>query len=484
MKLKLRLIARAIILCLLTTALLAACASQPISLTTYPKIDATPISIELTSSPSDTTLPSDIHSRTPLPTQPPATAYPLSAQAQVFAVTAGNFLTNGDKLDVDVCILIPDTQDWMIDQASLQVGGTQIPLSAGALLEYKPAASDGTPGRRCDRLSFNLPVDIDISEAILTVQSIAAPPREGQTCKFLLETVQKILDERNSGIKIACTEGPGYSDARVVRKPDTMSQAQAEQVAFSREYYSVEGPWTFSAAGIPTATPYPTVALGDAQAQPFAVMQTLNQKADAGLAFPGWVYTREDWQHDIDTENYSALLDGTPLPKYYQRETWRRLNDNGRVFQSVSLLHAADGKLLETSVFTSGTYWSSSSPERYPQQPYKLHLNEPYIGSLQANLKDGRGSAGISELDERPAIQFTLNEDSQVFNPPGHNQPILSDLVTAIFDRDSGQLRLIKTIVRLADGSQRTLEHMRLLVQGGIEPPPEVLDTLAKAQAP
>jgi len=43
---------------------------------------------------------------------------------------------------------------------------------------------------------------------------------------------------------------------------------------------------------------------------------------------------------------------------------------------------------------------------------------------------------------------------------------------------------LVQSVARLADGLLRTPIHPRLLLQSVIKPSPEVLDILAKAQAP
>lgn len=431
-----------------------------------------------------------IPTETPTPEPSPTSMPPLSTQAGAFEVAASNFRRQDDQLYVDVCINLPDSQDWMVGRASLQVGGALIDQSGSQNINYQPARADGTPGRRCDSLYFDLPINPEATQAILTIEKISAYPREGQYCAYLLETVQKILDERQTGIRLECSEKPGNSDAKVASKPASLSQAQAEAIAFSDEFYSVAGPWIFSSeavselTSIPTAALFPTVSLDDTQASPYALLQTLNQKADASLATPGWVYTQENWQHDIDAGSYATLANGVPLPDAYMRETWYLLDESGRVIKSLSLVYTSKGEILETSIFTNNQTWSSSAPQRVSQQPYRLHLNELYTGNVQANLRQGVGSAGKTELDGQSFILFTLEEGLQNPNPSQYSQPIQGDVVSTYFDPNTGQLRFLKTVVSLADGSKRALEQMQLMVQSGGQPPASVLEMLQGINEP
>lgn len=421
---------------------------------------------------------------TPRPTHPPATILTPRVEADKFYISASNFRFDEDQVKVDVCFNLPDSQDWMTDRAWLQLGGLTLDQSGGELLDYQEADSQGKPGRRCDTFFFETLFNPDIAEAVLTIESVSAPTREGQYCAFLLNTVQPALDQQDTGIKLACTEQTGYSAAKVISKPQGMSQAEAEQIAFSPQYYRVDGPWQFTALDIPTATPFPTVAVNDPNADPDALLRTLNQMADASLVYPDWLYLQENWQHDIDPDHWPGEVDGGYMPKSYQRETWLRLDENRRVVQSVSLLKDLSGNILDSEVFSGGMVWSPSSGESYVQTPYRFHLNEPFIGALQANLEGGNGETGRSELDDRPVISFSVDEKINTEDPNFYAQPIRSNQVSAYLDPASGQLRMLKTIATLADGSQRMVEWMQLLIIRLTEPPPHVLDTLQKMNQP
>jgi hypothetical protein len=399
-----------------------------------------------------------------------------------FQLEASNFRIADDQVMVDVCMQMPDTQDWMIGDSYLVMNNEKLRLGGGESLDYQAATQDGRPGRRCDTLSFDLPAGTTTGPATLTIETVTAYPREGQYCTYLLNTVQPTLDARQAGIKLACEEKPGTSDARVIRKPEAMSQEEAEKIAFSTEFYTVIGPWTFPVSAIAAATPYPTVSLDDANAEPYALLQTLYQQAEANLVKPGWTYVQENWLHDIDTENFGSLTEQIPLPKLYQRGNWYQLDENGRVIQSISLLQDQAGGLLETVIFKDGQVLSSTERGQvYEQKPYRLNIPAGYIGNLEANLKLGNGRVEMVEFEGQPAIQFILDEVIPADALQWYNQRIGSDQVVAIFDRESGDLRQVKTVVTLADGSQRNLELLTLAVIPGVEPPDWLIQGLSPA---
>lgn len=469
---------------------MAACTPQP----------GIELAVVLTPQPAQPTAVASTHSvetNTPqagstLPAQTPAASntptlfnFPTpQVDEAVFDISATNFRLDEDQVKIDVCFNLPDQQDWMLDRARLQLGALTLDQTGGELLEYEQATSQGKPGRRCDTFYFEAPLNSVVSEAILTIESVSAPPREGQYCEFLLSTVQPFLDQRGAGIKVSCTEQTGYSDAKVISKPDDMTQAEAEQIAFSREYYRVDGPWQFRAEGIPTATPFPTAAVDDPDADPYALLRTLNQIADASVTYPGWVYLQENWQHDIDPDHLLGKINGGYMPKSYQRETWLRLDENRKVIQSVSLLKDLSGSVLETVVFSDGISMNKTTQESYTQNPYRFHFNEPFFGNLQANLEQGSGSALRGELDGRAVFQFTIDEKFVNNDPNFYAQPVVGDQVTAYLDPASGQLRQLQTVATLADGSQRRLEWMHLQASSLNEPPQAVLDLLAKMNLP
>jgi hypothetical protein len=187
-------------------------------------------------------------------------------------VSAANFRLEGNQVKADVCFDRPDDSDWIIRKASLQFGkegvnyfgfnpievrdlavnGQQrvITFEAGRKDVHFEQAADGQKGRRCDTLHFEVPPDADLSNFTIAIHAIIANPREGEFCTTYLDKLQKVHDARNTGIRLQCTEEAGITNATIVAKPASMSQEEAENIAFSKELLieavGIRGPWTFT----------------------------------------------------------------------------------------------------------------------------------------------------------------------------------------------------------------------------------------------
>ncbi len=186
-------------------------------------------------------------------------------------VTASNPRLQGDKFTVDVCFTIPDDNpDWIITKASLTTDkaissdwwATPIELrfpSANGQQQVITHDAKGIPsvrtetvtgsqqGRRCDALTFQVPAGSTVSTATLSINAITSRPAEGQYCEKLAK-VQDQLKARNVNITINCAEKDGVTNVTITNKPSSMSQADAEGLVFSDEWYSKFGPWEFELA--------------------------------------------------------------------------------------------------------------------------------------------------------------------------------------------------------------------------------------------
>lgn len=152
---------------------------------------------------------------------------------------------DGKEVHAEVCYSLPDTSDWSIWSASLQFAGGSVIDFGSTLLSIQEAA-EGLSGIRCDDLSFfNVPPDADLSNAVITIDAIAAPPRAEEYCTIYIYKIQQALNERGIPITLACVDSAGVQVMQIVGKPDTMSQEEAEQIVYSDEFYTVRGPWSF-----------------------------------------------------------------------------------------------------------------------------------------------------------------------------------------------------------------------------------------------
>jgi hypothetical protein len=151
----------------------------------------------------------------------------------------------GKNLNADVCFTLPDAGDWSIWSASLLYGETFL-QEYGTTLVSLQESSAGVPGLRCDTLTFVVPPDADLSSATIVIDSIAATPREGEYCSIYMPKIQQAMLERGVGITLDCVDVNGVLTMQITGKPPEMSQAQAEELVYSDEFFTVTGPWSFA----------------------------------------------------------------------------------------------------------------------------------------------------------------------------------------------------------------------------------------------
>lgn len=173
----------------------------------------------------------------------PVTLMQTSSGIQVRADRAWR---DGKQVNVDVCFTLLDASDWSIWSASLQYpGGSVLDFGSTMLSLQEPTA--GQSGQRCDTLSFlNIPPDADLSNVTVTVDAIAAQPRAEDYCTIYMPKIQQALEERGIAITLNCADVNGVQTMQIASKPDTMTQEEAEQLVYSDEFYTVQGPWSFT----------------------------------------------------------------------------------------------------------------------------------------------------------------------------------------------------------------------------------------------
>jgi hypothetical protein len=151
---------------------------------------------------------------------------------------------DGKQVYADVCFALPDTSDWTIWNAHFDYGGQAASEFSSSMLSEQGSVN-GQAGQRCDELGFFVPPDADLSAASLTVESLGAPPSQGDYCSLYMPKIQQTLTQRGIAITLGCTEVNGALTMQILSKPEAMSQEQAEQMVFSDEFYTIRGPWVF-----------------------------------------------------------------------------------------------------------------------------------------------------------------------------------------------------------------------------------------------
>ncbi len=151
----------------------------------------------------------------------------------------------GKNVNADVCFTLPDTSDWGVSSASLTYGGVLVQEYGTTLVSLQEPAN-GVPGLRCDTLTFLVPPDADLSNTTIVIDAIAATPREGEYCSVYMPKIQQAMLERSIGITLDCVDVNGALTMQIMSIPSDMTQTQAEEIVYSPEFYSVQGPWIFS----------------------------------------------------------------------------------------------------------------------------------------------------------------------------------------------------------------------------------------------
>lgn len=148
----------------------------------------------------------------------------------------------GKNVNANVCFTLPDAADWSIWSASLNYSGIVLQEYGTTLLSLQ----EGNPGLRCDTLTFVVPPDADLTNASIAINSIAALPQPDDYCSVYLPKIQQSMLERGIGIVLDCVDINGALTMQILSIPPEMTQQQAEEIVYSDEFYTVQGPWIFS----------------------------------------------------------------------------------------------------------------------------------------------------------------------------------------------------------------------------------------------
>ncbi len=151
----------------------------------------------------------------------------------------------GKSLNANVCFTLPDTSDWGILSASLTYAGTMTQDFGTTLASLQIPPSGGGTGLRCDILTFLVPPDADLSNAVIVIDAIGAIPSAEDYCSVYMPKIQQALMERGVGISLNCVDVNGMLTMQITGFPAEMTQQQAEEIVYSSDFYAIKGPWNF-----------------------------------------------------------------------------------------------------------------------------------------------------------------------------------------------------------------------------------------------
>lgn len=380
-------------------------------------------------------------------------------------VSASNPRRDGDTLLVDVCFDLPDSRDWMVQDALVDLlrGGntTQSPINAASLISLQAAGADGAPGQRCDALEFSLPEGSAAVTPTLQVLALEASPREGETCTAYLDQVQAALDRQTTGIRIACDEAPqSFGSWTISAKPESLSQSDAEAIVYQafKESITIEGPWVFELVEIGGENGIPNLE----EQQPFiAELRALkNLRSETFYPKPGWLHSLA---REIAAEPGTAP-DGSALPSEYQTDEWFYFDAAGTLWRSVMRLLDLSGAELYSQVYAEedAAVWEGVGPP--PSMDYSF-----------TDLAISRAIAGGSLTREPVTVDGKYIGEKYVLQDG-------QERWEAMYDQQTGQLLSLLTWEIIPEGLKLAHSVVMLKMEAVPNLPPEIEALLAESQ--
>jgi hypothetical protein len=171
-----------------------------------------------------------------------------SQQMQGVEFTASNFHTQDNHVFVDVCYDLPGNDVWDVNMATLQYGDKSTSDFAVNEFFVDVAKDNKQKGSRCLSLDFyGVDPGGNFSTLKLMVGNIGQiPPTEGHECEGYLGRINNNTKVLELGIEVACEQLPYGSQINVMKKPNSMSDEDANTWVAQAMYGQVNGPWEFT----------------------------------------------------------------------------------------------------------------------------------------------------------------------------------------------------------------------------------------------
>jgi hypothetical protein len=171
-------------------------------------------------------------------------------QTNGIEIRLSNYYQSGGHLFVSVCFDQPGTEVWQMGPATLKYANGEVSSFYGHITLNQRGSPDGKIGQQCNTLEFvDLPAGADLSGLNLTIESVLLEaPAEGKECDVYNNRLANSIKLEQQGIKAECVPGAGYSLFRVISKPATMTEDEAQILVSQEAAGFVIGPWIFTMA--------------------------------------------------------------------------------------------------------------------------------------------------------------------------------------------------------------------------------------------
>lgn len=160
--------------------------------------------------------------------------------------TISNYSRVANHFFVDVCYDLPGPGILDINGATLHYGPIKTSNFVFREISLQKASDTTQIGRRCTNLDFPEIFTSEKSKTFtLSIEWLGLTnPSEGHECEEYLARGKETLAQQ--GIVLQCNTEPGSFSLTVASKPETMSQAQLDDLLSKSIYGVIKGPWTFN----------------------------------------------------------------------------------------------------------------------------------------------------------------------------------------------------------------------------------------------
>jgi hypothetical protein len=214
----------------------------------------------------------------------------------------------------------------------------------------------------------------------------------------------------------------------------------------------------------------------------FELLKALNAKSAEKFLKPGWIHFAFQSISDNDDGSNGDLGNGQVIPLNYISESWYRLNEKGEIVESVSLMIANDGQIVQVGTLSDGVARNlTTNYISEGQSPIPLYLDFGFVrDATQAKEEGLQVTQTTASLDGRKVLVFVIRQSYEMAQKiVGYDQPVTSIEQQALYDPDTGQLVQRVTVVKLADGTERVGSGITSVTIEPIGAPPDnVLDYL------
>jgi hypothetical protein len=170
-----------------------------------------------------------------------------TVSAKSIKMSVSNFSVENGHVFVDACYDMPGNNVWDINAATLQYGTKSTSDFSVREISISIGKNKNAKGARCLNLDFQVDPTGDFSNLNLTIGNIGMiAPQEGHECETYQARINDDVSVANSGIKVACEQSPSGSQIRVLAKPISITDDNANKIVFKAMNGEIDGNWKFS----------------------------------------------------------------------------------------------------------------------------------------------------------------------------------------------------------------------------------------------